>query len=237
MLTENRVIIMKLIQLQKIIKAFTLPVLLLVITSFVTNGQNKEVLIGADSSTTTTAIIDTGAGNKVKKIKVYEPKKAAIRSAVLPGWGQVYNKKYWKLPIVYAALGFSGGYFLYNLKNYNNTRFAYKVKYNMRVNGLDSLLYPQIKDELKPLSEESLRYYRNSFRKDIDYSVIIFVLLWGLNVVDATVDAHLKGFDVSPDLSLNFKPGYSEMAGTNGLSVVLNIAKNQSKRPMLTARF
>jgi hypothetical protein len=207
--------------------------------AFASIAQDKEVLIAADSSKTITAVVDSSAEGKatVKKIKVYDPKKAAIRSAILPGWGQIYNKKYWKLPIVYGALGASAGYFVYNLKNYNNTRFAYKVKYNMRVNGLDSALYSQIKDELKPLSEESLRYYRNSFRKDIDYSVIIFILLWGLNVVDAAVDAHLKGFDVSPDLSLNFKPGYSEMAGTNGLSVVLSIAKNQSKRPMLTARF
>jgi hypothetical protein len=212
---------------------------ILVMISFASSAQDKEVLVAADSSKTITAIVDSSATGepKVKKVKVYDPKKAAIRSAVLPGWGQIYNKKYWKLPIVYGALGVSAAYFIYNLKNYNNTRFAYKVKYNMRVNGLDSLLYPQIKDELKPLSEESLRYYRNSFRKDIDYSVIIFVLLWGLNVVDAAVDAHLKGFDVSPDLSLNFKPGYSEMAGTNGLSVVLNVAKNQSKRPILTARF
>lgn len=219
-------------------RSVILPVILVMI-AFASIAQDKEVLIAADSSKTITAVVDSSAEGKatVKKIKVYDPKKAAIRSAILPGWGQIYNKKYWKLPIVYGALGASAGYFVYNLKNYNNTRFAYKVKYNMRVNGLDSALYSQIKDELKPLSEESLRYYRNSFRKDIDYSVIIFILLWGLNVVDAAVDAHLKGFDVSPDLSLNFKPGYSEMAGTNGLSVVLSIAKNQSKRPMLTARF
>ena len=151
------------------------------------------------------------------------PRGATIRSAIIPGWGQVYNKKYWKVPIVYGALGVSGGIFLYNLKNYRNTRFAYKVKYNMRVNGTDSALYALIKPELKPLSEESLRFYRNQFRQDIDYSALVFILLWGLNVVDATVDAHLRTFDVSRDLSLQIKTGYSEMAGTNGLSLVLKI--------------
>ena len=157
--------------------------------------------------------------------KAHSPKTAAIRSAILPGLGQIYNKKYWKLPIVYGALGISAGVFFYNLGQYKSTKFAYRVKYNMRVNHTDSSLYSQIKPELVPLSEESLKFYRNQFRRDIDYSALVFILLWGLNVVDATVDAHLQTFDVSPDLSLEFKPGYSQMAQTSGLSVILHIGK------------
>ncbi len=156
---------------------------------------------------------------------VHSPKKAALRSAILPGWGQATNKKYWKIPVVYGILGTSGGIFLYNLKQYKDTRFAYRVKYNMRVNHTDSALYNQIKQNLKPLSEESLRFYRNQFRRDIDYSALFFIVLWGLNVVDAAVDAHLASFDVSPDLSLRLKPGYSEMAGTRGLQLTLKIGK------------
>jgi hypothetical protein len=157
--------------------------------------------------------------------KAHSPRVAAIRSAIFPGLGQIYNKKYWKLPIVYGGLGVSAGIFFYNFGNYKDTRFAYKVKYNMRVNHTDSALYANIKPILKPLSEESLRFYRNQYRRDIDYSALFFILLWGLNVIDATVDAHLKSFDVSPDLSLQIKPGHSEMAGTNGLSLVLKIGK------------
>ena len=153
--------------------------------------------------------------------KKYIPRIAAIRSAIIPGWGQIYNKKYWKVPIVYGALGVTAGIFLYNLKNYKDTRFAYRVVYIRRVYGTDSSLFSQINPNLQPLSEESLRFYRDQFRRDIDYSALVFLLFWGLNVVDATVDAHLKSFDVSPDLSLQIKPGYSEMAGTNGLSLVL----------------
>lgn len=157
--------------------------------------------------------------------KAHSPKVAATRSAILPGLGQIYNKKYWKLPIVYGALGTCAGVFFYNLGNYKDTRFAYRVRYNMRANGTDSALFSQIKPSLAPLSEESLRFYRNQFRRDIDYSALVFILLWGLNVVDATVDAHLKSFDVSPDLSLRFKPGHSQLAGTNGISLVLHIGK------------
>lgn len=155
----------------------------------------------------------------------HSPKKAALRSALLPGWGQIYNKKYWKLPIVYGALGTCAWVFIRNLNTYRDFRFAYRVKYNMRALGTDSALFSQIKPRLKPLSEESLRFQRNLFRRDIDYSALIFAILWGLNVVDASVDAHLKSFDVGPDLSLHFKPGYSEMAQTNGLSLVLRIGR------------
>jgi hypothetical protein len=217
-------------------KIFLLLAILTVI-SVVSFAQNKEVLEHADSLKTVTAVVDsTPGGKQIKKINVYNPRKAALRSAILPGLGQIYNKKYWKLPIVYGGLGISGGVFLYNLKNYKDTRFAYKVKYNMRVNGTDTALFGRIRKELQPLSEESLRFYRDQFRRDIDYSAIFFILLWGLNVVDAAVDAHLKAFDVSPDLSFRLKPGYSEMAGTSGISLVLDIGKKK-QTSFLPTRF
>lgn len=180
---------------------------------------------------------DTPLSKKDPSVRKHSPGKAAMRSAIIPGWGQVYNKKYWKVPIIYGALGVSAGIFVYNYQNYKDTRFAYKVKYNMRVHGTDSALYNDIDDQLKPLSEESLRFYRDSYRRDIDYSVLFFVLLWGLNVVDAAVDAHLKSFDVSPDLSLRFRPGHSEMAGTNGVSLILAFKDKSSSRTLLRSTF
>jgi hypothetical protein len=155
----------------------------------------------------------------------HPPKKAAIRSALLPGLGQIYNKKIWKVPIIYGALATSGAIFFYNLNNYQDARFAYRVKYNMRVFQTDSALFGKIKPNLRPLPEESLKYYRNQFRRDIDYSALFFLVLWGLNVVDAAVDAHLKTFDVGNDLSLRIAPGYSETAATHGLSLQLKIGK------------
>ena len=179
----------------------------------------------------------TASAKKDTTVRKHSPGKAALRSAIIPGWGQVYNKKYWKVPIIYGALGVSAGIFIYNYQNYKDTRFAYTVKYNMRVHGTDSSLYADIEDNLKPLTEESLRFYRDSYRRDIDYSVIFFVILWGLNVVDAAVDAHLKSFDVGPDLSLRFKPGHSEMAGTNGLSLVLAFKDKSTSRSLLRSSF
>jgi len=161
----------------------------------------------------------------VKKKKKHSPSTATIRSAIIPGWGQVYNKKYWKVPIVYGALAIPVYTFFYNKSWYEKSRYAYNVKY-----AEDSLNYGNIDPRLQPLSLESLRFYRNDFRRNMDYSVLAFLLLWGLQVVDATVDAHLKGFNVSDDLSLNFKAGLSPMANTNGISVVLNIGGNSKYR-------
>ena len=153
-------------------------------------------------------------------IKYHSPRKAAIRSAILPGLGQIYNKKYWKVPIVYAALGTSAAIFNYNLQWYRRTRFAYKTLVNK-----DTANFVKVHNDLQVFiirnDQNALKSHRDEFRSNIDYSVLFFILLWGLNVVDATVDAHLKSFDVSPDLGFKFKLGPSQMAGTTGLSLVL----------------
>jgi hypothetical protein len=157
-------------------------------------------------------------------IKKHSPKIAAIRSALVPGLGQIYNKKYWKLPIVYGALGTCAGVFIYNLQWYKRTRYAYTTLATNDIANFPNV-HPKLQFLINRNDQSTLQYLRNQYRRDIDYSVLFFMLLWGLNVVDATVDAHLKSFDVSPDLSFQFKPGRSKLAGTNGLSVVLKIGK------------
>ncbi|MFT4094475.1 MAG: DUF5683 domain-containing protein [Niabella sp.] len=154
------------------------------------------------------------------------PRVAAIRSAILPGWGQIYNKKAWKAPIVWAALGTTGTYFVNNLVWYKRTRFAYKVAYNIQSSG-DSTGYTSVNSYLQRVffinnfSPSGLKEARDYYRRYVDYSAVYFVLAWALNVVDATVDAHLSGFDISPDLAFKIQPGYSEMARTSGISFVL----------------
>ena len=156
-------------------------------------------------------------------LNVHSPRKAIIRSAIIPGWGQIYNKKYWKLPLVYGALGTTAYVFLDNIQVYKDLRFTYKAKYKAALPAplTDSTDYYKIKQKYLPYSIGSLRANRDQFRRYIDYSVLFFIFFWGLNVVDAAVDAHLKSFDVSPDLSLKIKTGYSEMAGTKGVSIIL----------------
>lgn len=162
---------------------------------------------------------------KKKAARYFNPRTATIRSAILPGLGQVYNKKYWKVPIVYGALGTTAAVYLYNIDTYRSLRQAY-IYITDTIPANNVLIDPQFSN----LSPTAIRSYRDSFRQNIDYAVLFFLLFWGLNVVDAAVDAHLKAFDVNDNLSLQIKPGHSMMANTNGISLVLNIGKrNVSK--------
>jgi len=155
----------------------------------------------------------------------HSPRKAAIRSAIIPGWGQIYNKKYWKVPIVWGALGVTGYIFFNNLYTYKDLKFSYAAKYEASVPPYDSTNYKLIKPQYMPIDQEALRAGRNQYRQYIDYAAVFFIVFWGLNIVDAAVDAHLKAFDISPDLSLKIKPTYNPLVKTGGVSFVFNFKR------------
>lgn len=131
-----------------------------------------------------------------QKSKVISPKHAALWAIALGG-GQIYNKKYWKLPIVYGLLG-GGAYFIArngrNLKIYNNAL-------NLKLRGIDN---PD--DKFNQLTIDQVTSYRNLYRKNLEMSTVVTTLLWGLSFVDAVVDAHLHAFDISDDLAMKVSP-------------------------------
>lgn len=206
-------------------------ILLLLVTGTATFAQ-----VGRDSSGIRVTGLDSVAIRKVSVDSVtgkrkHSPRKATIRSAILPGWGQAYNKKYWKIPIVYAALGITAGVFNYNIKEYRKIQYAYGVLVTK-----DTANFKNVAKELQPYielnAESALRNVRSEFRQNIDYSVLIFILMWGLNVVDATVDGHLKEFDVSDNLSLKIKPSLQSLPSTAGISFVFTIGKHNNAKPL-----
>lgn len=156
--------------------------------------------------------------------KKYNPGIAIRRSAILPGWGQYTNKKYWKIPLVYAGIGIPAYLFTSNLKQYKKAKQAFILATDGDVTNDNQIEEPYYSVRMQP---DRIRVFRNAVRQNVDYSVLFFIVFWGLNVADAAVDANLKTFDVSDDLSLQFKGGYSPLANTNGLSVVLNIGKHK----------
>lgn len=152
-------------------------------------------------------VTDSAAAMQKAAVKQqHVPQKATRRSAILPGWGQIYNGQYWKLPLVYAAIGIPAYTFVYNNTWYKKTRDAYDIVVNQ-----DTARYDEIDPKLQGLDAESLQYYRNDFRRNRDYSVLFFLIAWGLNVVDATVSGHLKAFDISDDLSMKVHPQYNPL--------------------------
>jgi hypothetical protein len=168
----------------------------------------------------------------VVKLK-FRPQVATRRSAILPGWGQATNKEYWKIPLVYGVLAIPGALYFYNDSWYNKTKYAYEAKFKAQAPTLDSSGLAGIDPQLKNLGLASLQSYRNTFRRDRDYSILYFILAWGLQVADATVFAHLKQFDVSDDLSLQVKPQFNPNTRTPGLGLVFNF-KEPSKKIFTT---
>ncbi len=145
--------------------------------------------------------ISTFAQNtQEQEIKPHSPKRAAIYSAILPGTGQIYNKKYWKTPIVYAAFG-TIGYFIHDNNNqYKEYREAYKIRMSGNPNLTDKFA--------DKYTDENLKIMRDYYRRNIELSVIIATVVYALNIIDASVDAHLFKFDVSEDLSININHSY-----------------------------
>lgn len=161
------------------------------------------------------------------------PQKATRRSALIPGWGQAYNREYWKIPLVYGVLAIPAVTYFYNTSFYNKTKFAYEARFKEQ-NG-DSSDVGAIDPELTGLSIGSLQNYRNAFRRDRDYSILWFILAWGLQVVDATVFGHLRHFDVSNNLSMQVHPQFNPNTRTPALTLQFSI-KDKSKKPLPITR-
>jgi hypothetical protein len=162
--------------------------------------------------------------------KKHIPRRATIYSAILPGLGQVYNHKYWKVPIVYAAIGIPAYTFFYNKSWYQKCQYALAVTVNQSQGDSLARVDPQLINFVKAGDVNDIITYRDSFRKNQDYSVLYFLLFYGLNIVDATVDAHLRDFNVNSDLSFKIKPMI--IAGPNmvtGFSVVFDIHKGRPR--------
>ncbi len=133
-----------------------------------------------------------------------DPRKATILSAVLPGAGQVYNNKAWKVPLIYGGI-MTDIYFIgFNSRRYVVFRQALRA---FDVDG-ESNIFPN-------LNRESLVRNVNYWRTNRDLTYLLLGLIYALNVVDANVDAHLSGFDISDDLALDIKPHFESFSSNN----------------------
>ncbi len=139
------------------------------------------------------------ADNTVNAPKAHSPHKATLYSMALPGLGQAYNKKYWKIPIVYAGIGTIGYFALSNRSKYLEAKEAYIYVFN----GED---YPIDNDLIGKYEADDLREIRDYYRRNMELSWILMGLWYVLNVVDATVDAHLFDYDIGDDLKVHLSP-------------------------------
>ncbi len=141
---------------------------------------------------------------KRKPINPLAPSRAAFYSAVIPGMGQIYNKRYWKVPIVYGALGASIYWYTWNDDNYDRFRIAFKRR---RAGFTDDEFYDTNGDGIGPdFDDDVLQNQQERFQRDRDLALVVTIGLYILNIVDANVDAHLKQFNISNDLSFDIQP-------------------------------
>lgn len=132
---------------------------------------------------------------------VHSPKKAAIMSAIIPGLGQIYNEKYWKVGVIYVGAGFLTYYFKRNVDSLRSYQSAYTARIDSSSATIDA--------KYTNLSDASVLTNRNFHRRQRDIALLGFFGLYALQIIDANVDAHLREFDINKDLSMKITPSFS----------------------------
>lgn len=142
----------------------------------------------------------------------------AMLCSIVPGGGQIYNHKYWKLPIVYGALSASGFFLYYSA----HKMVTYRNEFIYRRDGLNTQLDPNLAE----FSDENILQMKNNQRRNMEIAIGVTAVLYVLNIIDAMVDAHLYYFDVSDDLSIHWKPtmmqNYSQRNYAFGMTLQLH---------------
>ena len=188
----------------KLLHLALLPLLCLL--SFYAEAQQQ------DSLTLEQAVQDTVI---VAEEDSHSVREATLRSTIFPGLGQIYNKKYWKLPIVYGALGTT----IYLAIDYHKSYRFYLDAFNSRVDNNSN------NDQLPQYNESQLIELQNIFRKWRDLNLILTAAIYGLNILDAHVDAHLYNFNVNDDISVNWQPSIiqNNYSYTLGFGITVNL--------------
>jgi hypothetical protein len=179
----------------------------------------SAVFFRAQERDSATVVADSIAKQKAVNKAIYSrARKAAVMSAIIPGLGQAYNRKYWKIPVIYAGLG-TLTYLLVN----NQKKFKEYQTYLRNETDSDSLTTNPY-----DYNQDELLVQKKYYQKYRDLAAIGIVVVYLFNIIDANVDAHLMTFDVSDDLSLRIEPWQvpdfrrGRVAFTTGVSLKLN---------------
>jgi TM2 domain-containing membrane protein YozV len=174
--------------------------------------KNKKIKI----QKTTTPNLNNETKNELKFYKDStrnSPKQAALLSLAFPGLGQVYNKKYWKLPIVYAGIG-GCIFWVYRQAKFTKQYNTYLVQ---KANN------QTLPTNIARYSTAQLESVRNTYRRNVQLASFITAMVWGFSILDAAVDAHIKPFDISENLSMQIKPSILNSQSQNYYALKLNL--------------
>lgn len=190
-----------------------------------------------------TVVLSSPTGIEVTPFKSFSPTPSKVtRLALIPGLGQLYNRDYWKLPVVYLSI--AGGIYSWHLNNlkYQDFLTGYKQFYDMNpVSASYGQAIPELvgtevpvrvrnlfntKSEKLNLSRDVIARNKDYWRRNRNLSIIVTGLVYSLSIIEANVAAHLKGFDISDDLSLHIEPKLSQpevRQVTPGVRLVVNL--------------
>lgn len=158
--------------------------------------------------------------NTISRDTVPEPRKVMLQSVIIPGRGQITNQQVWKVPVIYGLLAGVAGYTVFANQRYQGYKAAF---YNSFEENTDQRFGPTPGFIPEGQPAEIYRLNRNQFRNNRDLSLIVFVLVYGLNVADAYIFAQLRDFDVSDDLSAGFRIEPEYIAGQVHPNLTLRI--------------
>lgn len=180
---------------------------------FLTLGFSSIAQTPSDSTEVEAVMIQVRDSVEREPLNVLGPSKAAFYSAVLPGLGQAYNKRYWKIPLVYAAMGIPIYFYIDN----NNLYKEYRGEYKRRLAGFKPSegMYPNV-------STDGLIRAQETLRRNKELSLLIAIGMYALNIVDANVDAHLLQFNVDENLAVRPHFKYNEWENTSDLGLTFN---------------
>ena len=150
---------------------------------------------------------------KAQESVVKIPKKAALYSTIIPGAGQVYTKKYWKVPLIYAGL-ITSAYYI------NESHTFYDTYKQVYINRLDD---DRTDEFIGIYTDANLVTLTEHYRRNTEISALLFALTYVLNIVDASVNAHLFRYNVNEDISMIVKPVYFSKENINGLSLSIKL--------------
>lgn len=196
--------------------------LALVLAVLYSNGAHAQ-MINADSIR-----VDTIKAVDPVKNKDHKPRTATLMSMCLPGLGQVYNHKIWKVPIIYL-LGTALGFWIYDNATLH-TQFSdqYKLMINNKLALSPKFVVYDVYNReynLTGVTPDNIKFYRDNSERQRNLNIIGMAGLYVLNIIDANVDAHLRDFEISDNLSLHWQPVYKFMPQTGnylGIAVQLN---------------
>lgn len=180
--------------------------LLLLMTFSANVFSQKNVVDSLKITAKDTLVQKMSKKDSLKKFYKIIPRVSTIRSAMVPGWGQINNRQYWKLPFIAGAFGVNIFFIIYNDTRYHYYKGNLQKAYDQQATAstIPVTLYNQ--DVSRDLNVSQLNTIVSGYRRNRDGSYLLLAVVWAANIIDANVTAHLKTFDMTDDISLKIQP-------------------------------